>query len=98
MYLPYTVGEGKIFSEKDIEIAKKSISFEREYNLKFLGLVGNIFLPEKIDVAIALGRDLDIYKRIADKHDMILNAVLDWSRCRLWLLKICICAGLCSRR
>jgi hypothetical protein len=44
-------------------------SFEREYNLKFLGLVGNIFLPEKIDVAIALGRDLDIYKRIADKPD-----------------------------
>jgi hypothetical protein len=44
MYLPYTVGEGSVFSKKDIEIAKKSTSFEREYNLKFLGLVGIVFL------------------------------------------------------
>ena len=49
IYLPYTVGIGNIFSQKDIEIVKRSTSFEREYNLKFLGLVGNVFLPEKID-------------------------------------------------
>lgn len=45
IYLPYTVGMGNIFSQKDIEIVKRSTSFEREYNLKFLGLVGNVFLP-----------------------------------------------------
>jgi hypothetical protein len=60
IYLPYTVGLGNIFSQKDIEIAKRSTSFEREYNLKFLGLVGNVFLPEKIDEAIRLGREFDI--------------------------------------
>jgi hypothetical protein len=63
IYLPYTVGAGNIFSQKDIEIAKRSTSFEREYNLKFLGLVGNVFLPEKIDAAIKLGRELEIYKQ-----------------------------------
>jgi hypothetical protein len=62
IYLPYTVGIGNIFSEKEIEIVKRSSSFEREYNLKFLGLVGNVFLPEKIDGAIRLGREHDITK------------------------------------
>jgi hypothetical protein len=62
IYLPYTVGVGNIFSQKDIEIVMRSTSFEREYNLKFLGLVGNVFLPEKIDAAIRLGKEHDIYK------------------------------------
>ncbi|MGA9171995.1 MAG: hypothetical protein WBZ20_17795, partial [Nitrososphaeraceae archaeon] len=61
IYLPYTVGVGNIFSQQDIEIAERSTSFEREYNLKFLGLVGNVFLPEKIDASIQLGRELDNY-------------------------------------
>ena len=71
IYLPYTVGIGNIFSEKDIEIVKRSTSFEREYNLKFLGLVGNVFLPEKIDSAIRLGRELDIYRRMTDDPTMV---------------------------
>lgn len=71
IYLPYTVGVGNIFNQKDIEIAMRSTSFEREYNLKFLGLVGNVFLPEKIDAAIVRGRRLDIYKRIANNPDMV---------------------------
>ena len=77
IYLPYTVGIGNIFSEKDIEIVKRSTSFEREYNLKFLGLVGNVFLPEKIDAAIRLGKELDIYKRMTDDPAMVtIDAVL----------------------
>jgi hypothetical protein len=51
IYLDYTVGLGSIFTEKEIEIAKRSLSFEREYNLKFMGLVGNVFLDQKIDEA-----------------------------------------------
>jgi hypothetical protein len=66
IYLPYTVGLGNIFSQKDIEIAKRSTSFEREYNLKFLGLVGNVFLSEKIDEAIKLAREFDIYRQILE--------------------------------
>src|SRR5919206_1542704 len=71
IYLPYTVGAGNIFSQKDIEIAKRSTSFEREYNLKFIGLVGNVFLPEKIDAAIKLGRELEIYNKILDNPETI---------------------------
>jgi hypothetical protein len=66
IYLPYTVGIGNIFSQKDIEIAKRSTSSEREYNLKFLGLIGNVFLPEKNDDAIRLGRELGIYRQILE--------------------------------
>ena len=69
IYLPYTVGIGNIFSQKDIEIVKRSTSFERDNNLKFLGLVGNVFLPEKIDAAIRLGREHDIYKMMLSNPD-----------------------------
>jgi hypothetical protein len=61
---PYTVGVGNIYSDKDIEIAKRSSSFEKEYNLKFLGQIGNVFLSDKIDEAIELGRKMDTYNQI----------------------------------
>jgi hypothetical protein len=47
--LPYTVGENKIYSKKDIENARKSASFEREYNLKYGFGTGNLFLPQQIE-------------------------------------------------
>lgn len=75
IYLPYTVGIGNIFSIKDIEIAKRSTSFEREYNLKFLGLVGNVFLPEKMDEAILLGREFDIYRQILERPSEMTAAL-----------------------
>ena len=37
IFLDYTIGLGKIYSQKEIAIAKTSPSFEREYNLKYLG-------------------------------------------------------------
>ena len=71
LYLPYTVGVGNIFSDKDIEIAKRSSSFEREYNLKFLGLIGNVFLDQKIDKAISLASKFDIYRKILENPMLI---------------------------
>ena len=41
--LDYTYGLDKIYTNEEIEKAKKSPSFEREYNLKYLGLIGNVF-------------------------------------------------------
>lgn len=64
LYFPYTVGIDKIYSASDITDAKRSMSFEREYNLKFLGSVGNVFLPDKIDAAIALGKVTNVYQMI----------------------------------
>ena len=50
--MDYTYGQDKIYSIEDIEKAKKSPSFEREYNLKYLGLLGNVFHTKDIERAI----------------------------------------------
>jgi len=50
--LDYTVGLDNIYTQQDISRARKSPSFEREYNLKYLGSIGNVFNPADIDAAI----------------------------------------------
>lgn len=37
LFLDYTYGLGKIYSKEEVAKAKQSPSFEREYNLKYLG-------------------------------------------------------------
>jgi hypothetical protein len=56
LFLDYTYGIGKIYSEEEIQKAKASPSFEREYNLKYLGKIGNVFHTEDIEAAIEEGR------------------------------------------
>ena len=52
IFLPYTVGLGNIFTQEEIDEARKSQGFEREYNLKFgLGL-GNIVKAEDLERCI----------------------------------------------
>ena len=41
---------------EEIEKAKQSPSFEREYNLKYLGRIGNVFHTKDIDVALEKGQ------------------------------------------
>jgi hypothetical protein len=55
LFLDYTYGLDRIYTREEIEKAKKSPSFEREYNLKYLGLIGNTFHTKDIDRAILLG-------------------------------------------
>ena len=50
--LDYRYGLSKIYSIKDIEIAKQSPSFDREYDLKYLGKIGNIYSLLSISNAI----------------------------------------------
>jgi hypothetical protein len=50
--LDYTYGLGKIYTQEDIDKARASPSFEREYNLKFAGQIGNLCSPQKIDLAV----------------------------------------------
>ena len=52
LFLDYTYGLSKIYTEVEIEKAKRSPSFEREYNLKYLGKVGNVFHTLDIEAAI----------------------------------------------
>jgi hypothetical protein len=53
LFLDYTVGLGKIYTIEEIEKAKQSPSFEREYGLKYLGRVGNTFLSSDIEKALS---------------------------------------------
>ena len=55
LFLDYTYGIGKVYT-KEIEKAKASPSFEREYNLKYLGKIGNVFHTKDIEAAIEKGR------------------------------------------
>jgi hypothetical protein len=56
IFLGYTYGIGKIYTAVEIEKAKQSPSFEREYNLKYLGKIGNVFHTKDIEAAIEKGR------------------------------------------
>jgi Terminase RNaseH-like domain len=56
IFLDYTYGIGKIYTAEEIEKAKASPSFEREYNLKYLGKIGNVFHTKDIEAAIEKGR------------------------------------------
>ena len=58
--LDYSVGLGKIYTVAEIEKAKKSPSFEREFSLAYLGLIGNTFLTADIDRAIQCGNAYDV--------------------------------------
>jgi hypothetical protein len=57
--LDYTYGLDKIYTREEIEKAKVSPSFEREYNLKYLGGIGNVFHTKDIDAAIEKGKLYD---------------------------------------
>ena len=59
MFLDYTYGIGKIYTAEEIEKAKQSPSFEREYNLKYLGKIGNVFHTKDIEAAIEKGKMYD---------------------------------------
>jgi hypothetical protein len=56
IFLDYTYGIGKIYTAEEIEKAKQSPSFEREYNLKYLGRIGNIFHTKDIEAIMEKGR------------------------------------------
>jgi hypothetical protein len=57
IHLDYTHGLGKIYTEGEIEKAKQSPSFPREYSGMYGYGIGNVFLPEHIDKAIELGAE-----------------------------------------
>jgi hypothetical protein len=50
--LPYSVALGKIYSEQEIDKAKLSPNFEREYNLQYGYGMGNVFLENNIKKCI----------------------------------------------
>jgi hypothetical protein len=57
--LDYRYGLGKIYTAEEIEKAKQSPSFDREYDLKYLGKIGNLYSQLSIDKAIDRGRQYE---------------------------------------
>jgi len=55
LFLDYTVGIGKIYTREEIDNARQSPSFPREYELQYLGRVGNVFHNRDIEEAIRKG-------------------------------------------
>ncbi len=52
LFLDYTYGLGKIYDAAFLEKKKLEPEFEREYNLKYLGLSGNVFHTKDIENAM----------------------------------------------
>ena len=75
IFLDYTYGIGKIYTAEEIEQAKKSPSFEREYNLKYLGRIGNVFHTKDIEAAIEKGQVFTI--NIISMSNLNVNSVLN---------------------
>jgi hypothetical protein len=58
LFMDYHYGLNRIYTAEEIEKAKMSPSFDREYCLKFSGKIGNLLSPLNIDTAIQLGQKL----------------------------------------
>ena len=57
--LDYRYGLNKIYSIEDIERAKKSHSVYREYDLKYLGKIGNLYSQLSLQNVIERGKQFD---------------------------------------
>ena len=53
--MDYNYGHGKIYTREEIDNARKSPGFGREYELQYLGKIGNVFNSLQIDKTIELG-------------------------------------------
>ena len=58
LYLDYSYGLDRIYTTEEIEQAKVLHPLKEDYNLKYLGLIGNVFHTKDIDGAIREGRSL----------------------------------------
>ena len=53
--MDYNYGLRKIYTKEEIDKARLSPGFGREYELQYLGKIGNVFNSLQIDKAIELG-------------------------------------------
>ena len=73
LFLGYELGLGKIYDPEYIALKKLEPEFEREYNLKYLGKIGNVFNPSQIDKTIQLGEQFSLDK--IPTNDYTLHSV-----------------------
>jgi hypothetical protein len=58
--MDYRYGLGKIYTQQEIDKAKLSPGFGREYELQYLGKIGNVFSPLQIDRVVQLGEQFSL--------------------------------------
>jgi hypothetical protein len=69
--LDYTYGLDKIYTREEIEKQKQSPSFAREYDLQYVGLIGNTFHTKDIDRAVELGRKYNPNRIIVEANKVL---------------------------
>jgi hypothetical protein len=63
LFFNYQWGIGKMFTQEEIDLQRYSPGFDREYDLKYSGKIGNVFSDLDIETALSLGeehKDLEI--------------------------------------
>ena len=60
LFMDYNYGLNRIYTPAEIEKARMSPSFEREYCLKFSGKIGNLLSMKTIDYAVSLGEQYNV--------------------------------------
>jgi hypothetical protein len=73
--LDYTYGLGTIYDKEELDKLKQSVEWPREYELQWLGKIGNCFLPNEIDNCIHLG---ELYKNEPIGQQTLLSCGIDW--------------------
>ena len=69
--LDYTYGLDKIYTKAEIDKARQSPSFSREYDLQYLGLIGNTFHTKDIDRAVELGKKYDPNRVVVESQKVL---------------------------
>lgn len=73
----YTYGLNKIYTKEEIQKQMQSPSFKREYDLQYLGLIGNIFHTKDIDRAVEFGRHYNP-NRVIVEAQKVMGIDLGW--------------------
>ncbi len=58
--LPYSYGLDRIYNRKDVKPKMHDIEFEREFNCKYLGKVGNLISQQQLEHIIELGKQYTV--------------------------------------
>jgi hypothetical protein len=69
--LDYTYGLDKIYTREEIEKQMQSPSFAREYDLQYIGLIGNTFHTKDIDRAVKLGKQYNPNRVIVEAQKVL---------------------------
>src|SRR3954452_7659614 len=85
LFLDYTYGLDKIYTREEIQKAKQSPSFEREYNLKYLGrIIADIAPPIESDPNAVAVFQVSVEQQLTPAHtkniDLYLRSIINGYR------------------